>query len=429
LETLAFAIGRRPTLTNLGRCRRSYFEWVVYRTATMRRTTPIIPQCALDADATRAWPPFIQKRSWRNLLLLGLLLLSVTILAAGVRWLTWAGPLGTAQQAFQNHDYRAALRDAQNHLNRWPHDRQASLLAARCLSRLGQHALAESHYRNSGPLKLADLHDRAFGLARSGDAPGAARIYEQLLDESPNDVLALKRLAAVLMEQKAWKKAGLIATRLIGVPGGEIAGYTLAGIVAHVSQNAVEAAAAFEQVIKLDPKLEQMALPRARFWSDFAFDLIGLGRTEEARSFLIQALAEDQDPGFMELLGLACEREGALDEAERWWRKALELDPDNADTLIELGRLALGRRQWDEAVRHLERASELSPQALQPVYGLSRAYRFKGDRAKAEQYEERAIELRRALPQRGGMGAMPADPETESIPTQQQTSHRRRTGP
>jgi tetratricopeptide (TPR) repeat protein len=355
----------------------------------------------------------------------GLLLLSFTILAAGAWRRTWASPLASAQQAYQHHDYRVALRDAQNLLKRWPQDRQASLLAARCLSRLGQHAQAESHYRNSGTLELADLHDRAYGLALSGDAPGAIRIYEQLLDESPNDLLAMKRLAAVLMEQKAWKKAGSIAKRLISVPGGEIAGFTLAGIVAHVSQNTAEAAAAFEQVIKLDPKLEQMALPRARFWSDFAFDLIGLGRTEEARSYLLQALAKDEDAGLMELLGLAYEHEGAIDEAERWWRTALELDPNNADTLIELGRLALGRRQWDEAIRHLERAAELSPQALQPVYGLSRAYRFKGDRAKAEQYEARAIERRRAQPQRGGMGAMPADPETESIPANQALPSRR----
>jgi tetratricopeptide (TPR) repeat protein len=416
---------------NQGRCRRSCFEAVVYRIATMKSTASTTPQLALDPGTTRSRPPRrVQGRSRRSLLLVGMLLLSVTILAGGTWRLTWVSPLASARQAYQNHDYRAALRDAQNHLKRWPQDRQASLLAARCLNRLGQHALAESHYRNSGLLELADLHDRAFGLARSGDASRAAGIYEQLLDESPNDLLALKRLAAVLMEQKAWKKAGLIATRLIGVPGGEIAGYTLAGIVAHVSQNAAEAAAAFEQVIKLDPKLEQMALPRARFWSDFAFDLIGLGRTEEARTFLLQALTKDEDPGLMELLGLAYEHEGALDEAERWWRKSLGLDPDNADTLIELGRLALGRRQWDEAIRHLERAAELSPQALQPVYGLSRAYRFKGDRAKAERYEERAIELRRALPQRGGMGAMPANPETESTPTYQlQTSHGRRTGP
>jgi tetratricopeptide (TPR) repeat protein len=229
----------------------------------------------------------------------------------------------------------------------------------------------------------------------------------------------------VLMEQKAWRKAGLIATQLIGVPGGEISGYTLAGIVAHVSQKPAEAAVAFEKVIKLDPGLEQMTLPRARFWGDLAFDLIGLGRTEEARSFLLRALDQDEDPGLMELLGLAYEHEGALDEAERWWRKALELDPDNADALIELGRLALGRRQWDEAIQHLQRAAELSPQALQPVYGLSRAYRFKGDRAKAEQYEERAIEIRRAQPQRGGMGTMPADMETENTKTHQALPSRR----
>jgi tetratricopeptide (TPR) repeat protein len=111
----------------------------------------------------------------------------------------------------------------------------------------------------------------------------------------------------------------------------------------------------------------------------------------------------------MELLGLTYEHEGQLDEAERWWRKALKLDPNNADTLIELGRLTLGRRQWPEAIKYLERAAELSPQALEPVYGLSRAYRFQGDPAKASHYGRLADELRKSQPQRGGMGEMPGE--------------------
>ena len=97
------------------------------------------------------------------------------------------------------------------------------------------------------------------------------------------------------------------------------------------------------------------------------------------------------------------------DEAERCWRQALTLDPKNVDTLLDLGRLALSRRRLDEAVELLERSHEISPDSLEPVYNLSRAYRLKGDIARAQRYEALAAKLRPSQPARGGMGEMPAD--------------------
>jgi hypothetical protein len=65
----------------------------------------------------------------------------------------------------------------------------------------------------------------------------------------------------------------------------------------------------------------------------------------------------------------------------------------------------LRRSQWNKAIEMLLRAAALSPDALQPVYGLARAYRYTGNLAKARHYEQRAAELRRSHPPAGGMGA------------------------
>ena len=66
--------------------------------------------------------------------------------------------------------------------------------------------------------------------------------------------------------------------------------------------------------------------------------------------YLTRALADTQDAGLMELLGLTYSQQGAIDEAERCWRQAESWDPDNADVCLDLGRLAVSRRQWSEAV-------------------------------------------------------------------------------
>jgi tetratricopeptide (TPR) repeat protein len=157
---------------------------------------------------------------------------------------------------------------AQEHLKQRPEDPRAARMAARCLTRLGMTQQAESCYQRSGPLDLEDLHDRAYGLARLGEARIAEAIYRQILNRRPDDLLALKRLAAMLMEQKNWKDARWVANQLIRIPSGEVWGWTLAGISAHESKQAEEAAQAFEHVLGIDPKLEQMPLPQTLFWNN-----------------------------------------------------------------------------------------------------------------------------------------------------------------
>ena len=64
-------------------------------------------------------------------------------------------------------------------------------------------------------------------------------------------------------------------------------------------------------------------------------------------------------------------------------------------------------RRLDEAVSLLERAVELSPGSIGPVYNLSRSYRLTGEIARAKHFEELANQLRQTEPHRGGMGEVP----------------------
>jgi tetratricopeptide (TPR) repeat protein len=338
-------------------------------------------------------------------------LLGIVGLARGAWFAYRFDPLRRARTAYVARDYRTALRMTRDHLQRWPGDSRAMLMAARCLTRLGQSRQAEEFYRRSGPLELDDLQDRAYGLVLIGQPQQAAETYCEILERRPEDVLALKRLAAVYMELSQWKEARTISERLMRIPSGEVTGHTLAGIGFHVSKHAEQAVASFQQVLQLDPDLKEMPLPQPLFWNHLVLELIALGRTAEARGYLERTLAKKEDAGLRELLGVAYEKEGSLDEAERCWRQALTLDPNNADTLLDLGRLALGRKRFDEAVAMFERAAELSPDSIDPVYNLSRAYHLKGDSAKSQHYETLVAQLRRSQRPRGGMRTPPIDDE------------------
>lgn len=341
---------------------------------------------------------------------MGLALAAVVGLVIAGRPATRFDPTGKAQSAYDSGDYRTALRVALEYLKNHPKDRSAALTAARCLTRLKQGRQAEEYYRRCGSLGLEDMHDRAFGLVLLGQPGQAAEIYNEMVERWPEDVLALKRLAAVLMELKQWKPAERISERLIRIPEGEVAGHTLAGIRSHVAKRAEQAVSSFQRVLELDPELKQMPLPQPLFWDHLALDLMAIGRAGDARKHLEQALAIREDAGLRELLGVTYEKEGAMERAEECWRHALADDPDNTNALLDLGRLALGRQRPDEAIPLLERAAELSPTALDPVYNLSRAYRLKGNVARAEHYEELADRLRASQPKVGGMGEMPDPP-------------------
>jgi tetratricopeptide (TPR) repeat protein len=342
---------------------------------------------------------------------LGLTLLGLGF--AGIWLATRFDPSGRVQAAYDRREYRTALQAATIYLEWHPGDRRASLMAARCLTRTGQARLAETFYQKAGALGLDDLHARAYALTRVDEPVAAGKVYDELLSRWPDDPLALKRQAAVRMGLRQWDKVFPLAERLAKVPGEEIAARTLEAIVHHESKQYVQAIGAFERVLQLDPSLKVMPLPHPLFWKNLAVDLMAEGRAAEARSYLERALGHTEDGGLMELLGLSYHQEGRVETAEHWWRKAVEREPGNADAWLDLGHLALNRRQWSEAVVLLTRAAELSPEAVEPLHNLAQAYQMLGKTAEAAQYRRKAADRRAAHPPAGGMGAMPV-PAPES---------------
>ena len=153
---------------------------------------------------------------------------------------------------------------------------------------------------------------------------------------------------------------------------------------------------------------ERTTIPPSRTTSrnDRALELLAAGRPEEARAFLEAAPAGSEDAGQMELLGRTYAQQGRTDEAERCWRQAERWDPRNADVCLDLGRLAMGRRRWEEAVAYFKRAADRSSDAIEPLYNLSQAYRMLDRNAEAEHYRRLADDRRRSQPPRdAGMGA------------------------
>jgi tetratricopeptide (TPR) repeat protein len=305
-----------------------------------------------------------------------------------------------ARSAFERRDIHDALGLALQHLERRPRDPEAALIAARCLSTLIYADEAEPYYqiaRQHIPLPLDARQDRALGLARSNRRDEAVAVYREILRQFPDDPTALSRLATLLWAWGRADEALEVCRNLTRTPATQVVGYAIQGTIYHETRRSRESVAAHEQVLRLDPELRLIRIPRALFLREFADDLIAVNRPEEARSLLGQAREKDDDIELMNLLALANFDAGDLTEAERWWLRLTARDPNRASAWLQLGRLALQQKRADEAVAALTRAWELAPRSHEIAWLLCAAHHRLGHPQQAARYREEAERIRQTL--------------------------------
>ncbi len=115
----------------------------------------------------------------------------------------------------------------------------------------------------------------------------AIQAYREILASCPDDVLALSRMAAVLISESRWGDVLDAANRLIKIPTGAVIGHTLAGVAHHNTSDSEFAVFEFDRVLQLDPELKQMPLkPRSMFWLEYGQNLLAVGRSGDARRHL-----------------------------------------------------------------------------------------------------------------------------------------------
>ncbi|NWG13771.1 MAG: tetratricopeptide repeat protein [Acidobacteria bacterium] len=106
-----------------------------------------------------------------------------------------------------------------------------------------------------------------------------------------------------------------------------------------------------------------------------------------------------------------------IDRIEQKWdaaavryRKALECDPDLADSYLGLGNLAEREAKWEEALKLYRKLAELKPNDSQPHFKVGLALQRTGRTAEAQEEFTRARKLLAAEQERDRRGVMTAKP-------------------
>ena len=336
--------------------------------------------------------PFRSRRS-KIRLLSGLVF---AVLLVVTTWnVTRSGALAAARSAYVRGDLAVCLDNALDHLARQPWSREAALLAARCLSRLDYPGEAEPYFERAGRLALNDLQLRAYGLARSSESQRAISVYDEILATWPDNMMALRRLAAVeLAQDNNNEKLLKLSERFSRVPDGAAIGQVLRGVVYHRDNSPRQAVACFERVLELDPELRAMPLSHGLLWSHLADDLIASGRIDDAGRILIEAVARGPDARLMNRLGQVHLLRRAFEDAERCFRQAAVWDKSDWSPYLQLSKLALERHQREKALEYLNQARLLAPRELSALSSLASVYRELGRTAEAASVEEAMARVR-----------------------------------
>jgi tetratricopeptide (TPR) repeat protein len=152
------------------------------------------------------------------------------------------------------------------------------------------------------------------------------------------------------------------------------------------------AASEFRKAIQTDPT-------RAHFYVELAKALLSKkeGGEKEAQDALISALKVVQDsPKLLVLLGHTYRRQGKLDEALSQYSRAVA-DPKarNGEARLAMGGIYREKKQYPKAIEFLQRAAEdflgQEWRVAASYAELARAYEEQGDRTKAEETYQKAV--------------------------------------
>jgi tetratricopeptide (TPR) repeat protein len=93
------------------------------------------------------------------------------------------------------------------------------------------------------------------------------------------------------------------------------------------------------------------------------------------------------------MLGLSAWKNGDLTKSEKAFNQALSIDPNHVKSLVNMSRVFIEQKRFDEAADRLTRASEIDPQSADVYRLLGRTYRAQGKTDEAVDAYQHALEL------------------------------------
>jgi tetratricopeptide (TPR) repeat protein len=216
-----------------------------------------------------------------------------------------------------------AERQALQALKERPQNPDALRLLARAAARQRRDAFAREVYGRVGEKRMEaeDFYLLGAGLSRDRDMNSAHALFERALRVDPHHPETLNEMAEFDAAADRLSDASARAEALAKVPGWEVRGSLLEGLLHVLESDPAGAASALGRGLRIDPALKGVAAP-ATIRKEYARALLQLGNATEARLTLHELLRSAPDPEASWLLSRAELQRGDLSGAAEALRSA-----------------------------------------------------------------------------------------------------------
>lgn len=328
----------------------------------------------------------------RNLVLAGAVVMAG--IAAGSFWLR-DNELENVRIAAQKGEWAICLQRANALLALRRDHQEAMQWAARAALELQSWETAERWLDQISHPEPADLDKLGTGLASQKRLAKAARVFERILESSPENVAAMQKLAGIHFQAGELEKTRRIARVLTKHRDQAAMAYCLLGSIEGALGDAAAAVENFTSALALAPDGNGLPLPLIEVYTLLARDLLNLARAAEAERYLRLAVQSHASADVRQLLALARYEQDDLVDAEHWCLEALKRNPRHAAAFECLGMITDQKGQLAESIGWFKLAIRYtSIPAAGLHYKLSRIYARAGLAERAKQEAATANHLR-----------------------------------
>lgn len=199
-------------------------------------------------------------------------------------------------------------------------------------------------------------------------------LWSDIIKKNPEAEQAYNNRGRILIAEKKYDEALVDINKALELEPNLSQAYNNLGIIYNSKNKKAEAIKAFDKSLELSPQMTSTRINRAIYYTE-------AGEYDKAISDLKQCLK--QEPGNEEsyrLLGIAYAKTDNMDLAEFNLRKSYEIDPRQnglnilANEFFVKGTNLLAAKNYDEAIKYLTKSINLYPDNADALYNLGGAY-------------------------------------------------------
>ena len=316
--------------------------------------------------------------------------------AGGIGATVWwqERPLRVVAELLQGGDLQGALGEVERFLQDHPDHERALALKARIFVEQGRSQQAIDLFERVGASEPQDLHAWAKALLQLEQWSLVIPLLEYVDKSGIDHADVLHEMAACHAKLGNFDQALKAAEEFAQQPGFTARGELLKGTIHHQRGNLRLTASSWDSVLKLSPDALDLQIPPAEFFLEYGRVLLAMGEPALAEKLISRSLNIQQSPAAQVSLGESRFQLGKAVEARQSFEDALAGDPYSIAARKGLATLALAEGQADRAVELLIPIERSDAVTSEIAFLLQRGYLRLGNAAAAQQWREKADELR-----------------------------------